>query len=112
MLHRESPDSLYDRRLLLFREAVEETCLSSLQVVTPEIFDIDIHVIPPSKDFPSHHHYDIRILIEASMNEGFTVTEESHDLAWVKLDDVSTKSGENQSMIRMVEKTKRLFRSN
>src|SRR3954471_11521401 len=40
------------------REATEESGLTSLQLISPAIFDLDIHTIPQRKDFPEHLHYD------------------------------------------------------
>lgn len=90
------------------KEALEETGITHLKLVSEDLFDIDIHEIPQRKDFPSHDHYDIRFIIQADMNQKFTITEESHDLAWVPLEEVAARSGGNTSMVRMVEKTLRL----
>jgi 8-oxo-dGTP pyrophosphatase MutT (NUDIX family) len=90
------------------REASEETGLRSIKLVSSEIFDIDIHPIPERKDFPLHDHYDIRFLFEASRAEKFTVTEESHDLAWIPVADLSAVTKNNQSIIRMAEKARSL----
>jgi 8-oxo-dGTP pyrophosphatase MutT (NUDIX family) len=92
------------------KEASEETGLQSLKLLSHSIFDIDIHAIPARKDFPEHLHYDVRMLCTASISERFIVSSESHDLAWVKLEELSAKTDNNTSMIRMAEKTKRLFR--
>jgi len=85
------------------REAEEETGLSGFNVLSPGIFDIDIHTIPARPDFPEHQHYDIRFLLQASRSEAFTVTEESYDLAWVPFSDLE-KLTENDSIRRMLEK--------
>jgi 8-oxo-dGTP pyrophosphatase MutT (NUDIX family) len=91
------------------REAREETGLTFLKVKGPDIFDLDIHPIPSRNDFPEHWHYDIRFLFEAKRKEAFTVTAESHALAWVPAADVGTKTGQNRSMLRMSEKVRSLF---
>ena len=90
------------------REAVEETGVP-VQLISTKILDIDIHPIPPRKDFPQHDHYDIRFLFQASKEEQFTVTEESHDLAWVAIGDIARTTDNNRSMIRMAEKASMLF---
>ena len=90
------------------REAEEETGLKNFSLVVPTIFDIDIHTIPARKDFPEHQHYDVRILLQASRTENFTITEESHDLAWISFDDVPAMTA-NDSIVRMVEKARTLF---
>lgn len=91
------------------REATEETGLKTLQLLQPSFFDIDIHTIPARKDFPQHEHYDIRFLFRASRTEKLLITEESHDLAWKSLDDLSAITDQNRSMIRMAAKAKKLF---
>jgi 8-oxo-dGTP pyrophosphatase MutT (NUDIX family) len=90
------------------REAEEETGLKNFSLALATIFDIDIHTIPARKDFPQHQHYDIRILLQASRKENFTITEESNDLAWISLDDVPAMTG-NDSIVRMVEKVRHSF---
>jgi 8-oxo-dGTP pyrophosphatase MutT (NUDIX family) len=89
------------------REATEESGLSSFQLISPGIFDIDIHNIPQRKEFPEHLHYDVRILLQASTNEKLTVSEESHELAWIPLANLVTLTENNRSIIRMAEKLRR-----
>lgn len=86
------------------REVVEETGLHNFKVINP-IFDIDIHSIPARGSFPEHLHYDVRALLLANKNDLLTITEESHDLAWIPLDQVAEKSGSNSSIIRMMKKS-------
>ena len=90
------------------REAYEETGLNSLQFLTTAIFDLDIHPIPQKPDFPAHLHYDIRFVFEANMDEAFTVSGESHALAWVANEDLAAKTARNISIMRMAEKAKRI----
>lgn len=85
------------------REANEETGLQHLTLVTPEIFDIDIHPIPTRKDFPQHNHYDVRYLIKGSVNENISVSAESHDVKWVTLTELEKYNGE-ESILRLREK--------
>lgn len=87
------------------KEAEEETGLKDLILLNP-LFDIDIHPIPERKDFPKHDHYDIRCLFMADKNDSIIVSEESHAVEWVPLTEVSKKSQENESIIRMIEKIK------
>lgn len=90
------------------REAWEETRLTSLRPAANNIFDLDIHVIPARADFPEHLHYDIRFLLVASMDEAFTVSEESKDLAWLSGSEIVQKTGSNRSILRMAEKVRQL----
>ena len=86
------------------KEAEEESGIANLIVVTPEIFDIDIHEIPARKSEPAHFHYDCRFLLQAE-SEDFVVSEESHDLKWIPLDQM-TEYTDEESVLRMVAKTK------
>jgi 8-oxo-dGTP pyrophosphatase MutT (NUDIX family) len=90
------------------KEATEETGLSYLKLLSPEIYDIDIHVIPARKEFPEHFHYDVRFLFQADRNERTIISGESHELAWVPVKDIAAKSQSNLSMIRMADKGKNL----
>ena len=91
------------------REAKEETGLMHLQLVQNSIFDIDIHTIPGRSEFPQHDHYDIRFAFRASKNDKLIITNESNDLAWKKMSELPKIFGNEPSMMRMVEKVKRLF---
>lgn len=102
-------DGQEDVMAVAHREAYEETGLTSLEPAEPTIFDLDIHPIPARADFPEHLHYDIRFLFVANMDEAFTVTQESHDLAWILNEDIAAKSGNNISIMRMTEKAKRIL---
>lgn len=86
------------------REAEEESGIAQLKTLSPEIFDIDIHLIPERKGVPEHYHYDCRFLLEAQ-DEAYTVSDESHDLSWIPLDYMTDYTNE-QSVLRMVEKSK------
>jgi 8-oxo-dGTP pyrophosphatase MutT (NUDIX family) len=91
------------------REAEEETGLSEFRILSHRIFDVDIHTIPARGDFPEHLHFDVRILIQHSRQKQFTVTDESHDLAWVAIKEIADKTHQNVSMIRMAEKVRQLL---
>jgi 8-oxo-dGTP pyrophosphatase MutT (NUDIX family) len=86
------------------REAEEESGLKQLALVSREIFDIDVHLIPERGQEPAHYHYDVRFLFEADKNETLVVSEESNDLAWVPLVSIEDYSCE-ESILRMVRKT-------
>lgn len=84
-------------------EAEEESGFQSLEPVSTEIFDIDIHLIPERKSEPAHHHHDIRFMFQCLEDEDYIVSNESHDLAWVEiqlLDGFTTE----ESMLRMKQK--------
>jgi 8-oxo-dGTP pyrophosphatase MutT (NUDIX family) len=85
------------------REAEEETGLKNLTIITRAPFDVDIHVIPQRPDFPEHFHYDIRFLLEASLDEAIFVSEESHDVKWIPLHTLE-EFNQEQSVLRMRDK--------
>jgi len=85
------------------REAAEETGILSLALVSSSIYDLDIHPIPDRTDFPRHDHYDIRYLVKASTLDTVVVSEESHDVRWVRLDELERYNAE-PSLLRLREK--------
>ena len=97
-------DGESDIAQVAMREAHEESGLDDLRLVTPEIFDIDIHAIPARGDEPAHWHYDCRFLLQAAPGQEIVVSDESHALAWVPLAEVEQLSAE-ASLLRMVSKT-------
>ena len=90
-------------KVKLRREAEEESGLVQLVAAADGIFDVDIHAIPERGDEPEHFHYDIRYAFRAVGSDRFTVTEESHALAWIPVDELATYTDE-VSMHRMADK--------
>ena len=84
------------------KEAEEESGILDFQVVTPDIFDIDIHPIPARGDIPSHFHYDVRFALRAPQRE-FAISDESNDLRWIAIRELHAITSE-QSLLRMREK--------
>ena len=87
------------------REAMEESGVKSLRLAALGIFDVDIHEIPARKDIPAHYHYDVRYLFKASKDEPLIVSDESHDLKWLDINEVALFNSE-RSILRMLNKTK------
>ncbi|MGD2118567.1 MAG: NUDIX hydrolase [Chromatiales bacterium] len=91
------------------KEASEETGLNAghIHLLSPEIFDVDIHDIPAIGSFTPHGHIDIRFLVE--IDDSLTVpgSHESHEVRWIELYQV-TSFNNFRSTYRMVEKTRRL----
>lgn len=86
------------------KEAEEETGLKEFKIHDSQRpFDIDIHRIPERTEFPEHFHYDVRFLLEANANELIHVSEESHDVKWIRLDDLA-KYSQERSVLRMKDK--------
>jgi 8-oxo-dGTP pyrophosphatase MutT (NUDIX family) len=93
-----------DLLAVALREGREETGLTRLHAVSPEVFDVDRHPIPPRGDTPGHWHLDLRFLVAADPEEELIISDESHDLAWVELERIAALNPE-ESMLRMVRKT-------
>ncbi len=85
------------------REANEETALINLRLVSSSIYDLDIHPIPSRAETPAHDHYDIRYLFEGNMNDKIAVSEESHDVRWIPLDELERFNNE-PSLLRLRNK--------
>lgn len=69
------------------REAVEESGIDDL-VIVPEPVDLDIHLIPERPGEEAHLHLDTRYLVLAPAGASYVVSEESHDLAWLSMDEL------------------------
>jgi 8-oxo-dGTP pyrophosphatase MutT (NUDIX family) len=85
------------------REAREESGLDGL-VLAPGIFDLDRHRIPEHGGVPAHWHYDVRYVVRARGDEAFTVSGESHALAWRPVADLADAPGLDGSVRRMARK--------
>ena len=93
------------------REAREESGLPDVRLYSENIFDIDIHAIPARRDEPEHFHYDVRYVFQADRSAPLFVSSESKQLAWVALDEIAQLTQE-ESVLRMVRKTKQLTTGN
>ncbi len=100
--HVENDPSLIDAAR---REVTEETGLRRFRLLSPEIFDIDVHTIPAHNGVPEHMHHDIRFVFEAASGAKLLVSGESHDVQWVPLEEVLRRNG-SESVRRLVEKTR------
>jgi hypothetical protein len=83
-------------------EAREESGLNDIVLLSDEIFDIGMHLVPEYKETPAHYHYDVRFLLKATnKNEEIKISDESDDLRWFE-----TLSSDNCSLKRMYKKWK------
>ena len=91
------------------RETAEETGIdpAHIHLLTSAVFDVDIHAIPVMGTEPAHEHIDIRFLVEIDDRLPVPGNDESHDVIWVNLLDV-TSYNNNRSTYRMLEKTRQL----
>ncbi len=101
-------DGDVDVARVAMKEAEEESGLAALTFLTDNLLDVDIHTIPARKSEPEHEHFDCRFLIRSTGADTFTVSDESHDLAWVSMDRITDYTDE-ESILRMVRKARELI---
>lgn len=91
------------------KETHEETGIpfEHIHLVDDRVFDVDIHTIHESQHDPRHLHFDVRFLVEIDDSLPVPGNDESHEVLWVPLGQVS-RFNNNLSTYRMVEKTRRL----
>ena len=92
-----------DLAQVALREAGEESGLADLSVET-EIFDMDRHRIPARGSEREHLHYDVRFVVRAHGCESFEVSEESHALAWRRIEEIALDGSADESLRRMARK--------
>lgn len=91
------------------KELQEETGLSNCKWINDGgIFDLDVHLIPERKHEKAHFHFDIRLAAIADTSQSLVGNSESKEVRWVSLDNITPANGFEQSILRMVEKTKKL----
>ncbi len=91
------------------REVIEESGITSIAPVTGDIFDVDVHAIPPNpkKGEPAHKHFDIRYLfrVTAADDEVFAQSEESNNLRWCGFEEAGALAApQDLSMHRLLRK--------
>ena len=96
-------DGVTDVAQVAMTEALEESGLASLGFASRALLDVDIHGIPARAGEPAHFHYDCRFLIQSAGSDEFVVSDESHDLAWVRRDRITDYTDE-ESILRMLGK--------
>lgn len=82
-------DGIVDTGFVALKEAYEESGLRRITPMMDAILDIDILPVPAFGTEPAHLHYDVRYLMRAA-DRDIVVSAESHDLAWVPLDQLET----------------------
>jgi 8-oxo-dGTP pyrophosphatase MutT (NUDIX family) len=93
-----------DTLAVAIREAEEESGLR-VMAVDERILDLDVHEIPARGDQPAHFHYDVRYALRVVGSEAFTVSDESHELAWVEPAELERFTDE-WSVLRMAHKAR------
>lgn len=92
------PDTLAAAR----REAEEESGLK-VEALDDVPLDLDVHEIPARGTEPRHDHYDVRFVFRVVGSADFVVSDESHDLAWVPIDELTSYTDE-ESVLRLARK--------
>lgn len=92
-----------DLAAVALREAQEESGIAAL-ALEGDVFDLDRHLIPARGDEPAHWHYDVRFVVRAFGDETFIVSDESHALAWRRIDELAAHSSVDESVGRMATK--------
>lgn len=88
------------------REAYEESGLREIEVLSSRLFDVDVHTIPARESEPAHQHYDIRFLFSGNSREALHVNHESNRLEWVSISELEEREASNESLSRLIRKTK------
>ena len=98
-----------DMERVVLKETSEESgiALEDITLVSNQIFDIDIHTVFESEFDTRHEHFDIRFLVEIDDQIEIPGNDESHQIGWVPLEQVS-QFNNARSLYRMVQKTRRL----
>ena len=96
-------DGQSDVAAAALREAREESGIQKLRLLSREIFDVDVHVIPARAAEPEHIHYDVRFVVQAMGDQDFQVSDESLALQWVDMASLDSLVTE-ESMLRMRRK--------
>ncbi|MCH9634550.1 MAG: hypothetical protein S4CHLAM7_13030 [Chlamydiae bacterium] len=85
------------------KEAYEESGLKDIELISDEILDLSIHEIPPYKNVSAHLHYDVRFQLRAKKNDPLIISDESHDLKWIYLNEFN-RFNWDLSILRMHSK--------
>lgn len=94
-----------DIAAVALREAKEEAGTQDIELVSAEIWDLDIHLIPERKDEPSHYHYDVRFLAVCLDPQSIQKQEEEcSDLQWFSWDE-AYQIAQEPSMHRVFKKS-------
>lgn len=104
-------DGVKDPFFVAWKEAYEESGLSLITPLSTQIMDLDIHSIPKYGDIDAHQHFDVRYAFIADPNAQYIVSDESHDLKWVPLEEIEPLTTSFRMKV-MVDKTKLMFEEN
>ena len=93
------------------REIGEESGITQIELLSDQIFDIDIHKIPENKKEPAHLHYDIRFLYRLNKphSQSFS-NEEIKEIKSFSLEELIKFWSREPSIHRMAEKAYQLYK--
>jgi 8-oxo-dGTP pyrophosphatase MutT (NUDIX family) len=92
------------------REVREEVALDPIELITPGIFDVDVHAIPARPGQPAHEHFDARFLFAAS-NDRAIAGSDARDARWFALTELSASPlPSDESVMRAARKLARWSR--
>ena len=100
-------DGDFDPLKVAIKEAKEESGINKIIPIQDKIFDIDIHLIPESKNEKAHYHYDVRFLLKIESSEEIKSNRESKELRWIRKNPKELPTKE-LSVTRMFDKWVRL----
>ncbi len=85
----------HDPRATALRESAEESGLTDLVLLSPDILDVDVHPIPAGKGEPPHLHHDVRYAL-ATLAPGAIQRDdaESADLRWFSFEEAAAAMGD------------------
>lgn len=97
------------------RESAEEVGIQDLELLKPEIFDIDIHRIPAATKHgvfePEHWHFDVRYLFKIQPNTSVDLnTLEAKGYKWPLLTEIA--QDEDESIRRQANKAIEFIQDN
>lgn len=98
-----------DMLRVVLKETAEESGVDErhLRLFSDRIFDVDVHTVHESAHDFRHEHFDIRFLLEIDDTIPIPGNDESHQIGWVPLGQVS-RLNNALSLRRMVQKTRSL----
>lgn len=92
-----------DLLAVAIKEAQEESGIETVEPISTQIFDIDIHAIPANAKDPTHFHYDLRFLLRAKGDDTVALNSESKELRWISKDPTELPT-QARSVVRLFEK--------